>query len=198
MFSNCNIVFKALSAGSNSNIWALDRDWNIYYCNGPSDFVPTPIGGYGGYGHKVDYPNGAGGWGFGGGGHGLDYLGGSGGGSCGGRKLKTSAGGGGYSWMNGQYISEEFQMIRKDGRSGGSPRKHPKDGYAKYEISDSDTPFTDTDWVKVDGKLSGISVADDGTVRGVDEYNEIYRRNADDRAWEKVPGVRTEIMSIVQ
>ncbi len=66
--------------------------------------------------------------------------------------------------MNVEYISRE--IIRKDGRSGGSPRKHPKNGYAKYEISvsNSDTPLTD--WVKVDSKLNDISVDDDGTVWG--------------------------------
>ncbi|MCP4075416.1 MAG: hypothetical protein GY744_04445, partial [Gammaproteobacteria bacterium] len=198
MISYNNVLFKTVSAGSSTNIWALDKNGDIYYCNGPSDSSPGP---FGGKGSSVGID---GGWGYGGGGAGKvhsnlgDYFNaGSGGGSCGGQILETFAGGGGYSWMNGEYISKEFQIIRQDGRSGGSPRKHPKNGYAKYEIFDSDTPFTP--WVKIDGKLKDISVADGGTVWGVDKNNEIYRRNADDdSAWEKVPGVPTQIMSIVQ
>ncbi|MCP4088449.1 MAG: hypothetical protein GY746_01460 [Gammaproteobacteria bacterium] len=62
--------------------------------------------------------------------------------------------------MNGEYISVE--IIRKDCRSGGGDRHHTSNGYAKYEISVSDTLFTD--WVKVGGKFKDISVADDGTV----------------------------------
>ncbi|MCP4074901.1 MAG: hypothetical protein GY744_01785 [Gammaproteobacteria bacterium] len=101
------------------------------------------------------------GWGYGGGGAGSDSNAGSGGGSCGGKNLKTGTSGGGYSWMNEEYISKVFQMRRKAGRSGGGNRHHTSNGYAKYEISDSnsDTPFPD--WVKVDGKLNDISVGDD-------------------------------------
>ncbi|MCP4078198.1 MAG: hypothetical protein GY744_18690, partial [Gammaproteobacteria bacterium] len=98
--------------------------------------------------------------------------------------------------MNGEYISKEFQMIRKDGRSDGSPRKHPKNGYAKYEIFDIDTPITP--WVKVDGKLNDISVADDGTVWGIDSNNGIYSRNTDNSAREKISGLPGQFMSIVQ
>ncbi|MCP4089661.1 MAG: hypothetical protein GY746_07690, partial [Gammaproteobacteria bacterium] len=190
MISNNNVVFKAVSAGSRTNIYALDKNGDIYYCNGPSDSGPGPIGGKGASSRCESC--GGGGWGYGGGGAGNYYYAGCGGGSCGGQKLHISpvpvvpptAGAGGYSWINREYISKEFQIIRKNGRSGGSPRKHPKNGYAKYEISDSDTPFTP--WVKVDGKLNDISVADDGTVWGVGLNNEIYRRKADDSAWEKV------------
>ncbi|MCP4088707.1 MAG: hypothetical protein GY746_02795, partial [Gammaproteobacteria bacterium] len=173
LISDSNIVFKTVSAGRSSNIWALDKNGDIYYYNSPSDYGLTPIGGKGGSDGRI-----YGGWGYGGGGAGWDSNAGSGGGSCGGSLRHSKAGGGGYSWMNGEYISME--IIRKDGRSGGSPRKHPKNDYAKYEIVDSDTPFIP--WVKVDGKLSDISVADDGTVWGIDSNNVVYRRNADDSA----------------
>ncbi|MCP4089649.1 MAG: hypothetical protein GY746_07630, partial [Gammaproteobacteria bacterium] len=49
------------------------------------------------------------------------------------------------------------------------------------------------DWVKVYGKLNGISVTDDGTVWGVDFSNEIYRRKATDSVWENVPGTFKQV-----
>ncbi len=79
-------------------------------------------------------------------------------------------------------------MIRKHGRSGGCPRKHPRNGYAKYEISDSDSDIPFTDWIRVDGKFKDISVGDDSTIWGVNNNNEIYRMNEYDSIWEKIPG----------
>ncbi|MCP4088448.1 MAG: hypothetical protein GY746_01455 [Gammaproteobacteria bacterium] len=42
-----NFVFSAVSAGSSTNIWSLDKNDDIYYCNGPSNISPGPIGGKG-------------------------------------------------------------------------------------------------------------------------------------------------------
>ncbi|MCP4090410.1 MAG: hypothetical protein GY746_11560, partial [Gammaproteobacteria bacterium] len=198
MISNNNVVFKVVSAGSSTNIWALDKNGDIYYCNGASDSGPGPIGGKGTSGSNGKN----GGWGYGGGGAGYDDLGGSGGGSgggsCGGQVHMGYGGGGGYSWINEEYISKEFQVIRKNGRSGGGDRHHTSNGCAKYEISDSNSGSPFTPWVKVDGKFKDISVADDGTVWGVNKNNEIYRRKADDSAWEMVPDLWTPNMCIVQ
>ncbi len=96
--------------------------------------------------------------------------------------------------MKEEYISKEFQVIRNDGRSGGGGRYETSNGYAKYEISDSDGTFTP--WVKVGGKFKDISVADDRTLWGLDLYYEIYRRNADDGAWERVPDTYASIVQL--
>ncbi|MCP4127823.1 MAG: hypothetical protein GY753_12270, partial [Gammaproteobacteria bacterium] len=49
------------------------------------------------------------------------------------------------------------------------------------------------DWVKVYGKFKGISVADDGTVWGVNRKNEIYRWKAADFNWENVSGTFKQV-----
>ncbi len=122
MISNSNVVFEAVSAGRRTNIWALDKNGDIYYCNDARNSRLGPIGGNGGSGHisggwVID-----GGWGYGGGGmgwyfqgdydgmlyHHSDGGGGCGGGSCGGNLTQSKAGGGGYSWINAAYISKEF------------------------------------------------------------------------------------------
>ncbi|MCP4090844.1 MAG: hypothetical protein GY746_13795, partial [Gammaproteobacteria bacterium] len=68
----------------------------------------------------------------------------------------------------------------KYGISGAEPGWHPNNGDW-------------ANWVKVDGKLKDISVAEDGTVWGVGLKNEIYRRKDDDSHWDRIPGSLVQI-----
>ncbi|MCP4128907.1 MAG: hypothetical protein GY753_17895, partial [Gammaproteobacteria bacterium] len=105
----------------------------------------------------------------------------------------ASAGGGALAWSN-EWLSGGGGHSNPDMPSGEAGSYGPgKAAGWKYGTSGAEPGWRPNygdwaDWVKVYGKLKGISVADDGTVWGVGLNNEIYRRKAADSARENVPG----------